>query len=665
MPGFGRLLQQLQFALALTTIVPLLAISYLILRYVSPEVLNSAGVSALLLAVMVLMLTGTRMVFRLISGGEVPAVPRAPVDLEERFRMMESRLSGEGRSIRHTIADATALIGAIPLLALGYIVVRYVLPHHTTESILVITLFVAVIILLGMRQIQQLIRRIIAVAAGAKIVRLETGVPKQDYGVDEIGELSTDLSRIATQLSTRSFELQQTKAFLECLPHPLLAVNTLGTITLANPAIKKLVGYDAAELVGKNVSSLFAECDDAERLPVHEGDGAMETVWRRKAGTEVPVSVRSGSLSQDGRKLGLVLVATDITERKRAEKALLKERDRAQRFLNVAGVMIIVIDANGAVILMNKKGCEVLGYEEKAITGRNWHDAVIPERIMSASRAGFRMLMEGRIRVAEYSECPVVTRSGEERIIAWHNIVLKDEEGDVVGTLNSGEDITERKRAEEQIKESLREKEVLLKEIHHRVKNNMQIISSILNLQSRRIKDKEALEMFRDSQNRIRSMSLIHENLYRARDLARIDSVEYVKSLARHLFSIYRVSSAAVKLNMDIGDVFLDINTAIPCGLIINELISNSLKHAFPDGRAGEISVSMRPVKGSEIELVVSDNGIGLPEDLDFRKAETLGLQLVSTLVEQIGGTMELEREGGTTVKIRFVRTNDNEARLK
>jgi two-component sensor histidine kinase len=170
------------------------------------------------------------------------------------------------------------------------------------------------------------------------------------------------------------------------------------------------------------------------------------------------------------------------------------------------------------------------------------------------------------------------------------------------------QEITERKRAEEQIKASLKEKEVLLKEIHHRVKNNLQVISSLLYLQSKSVVDERALEMFLDSRNRVRSMA----------------------------------------------HVFLGVDTAIPCGLIINELVSNSLKHAFPAGRAGEIRIELWSDDDGQFTLMVSDNGVGLPKDLDFRATQSLGLQLVHTLVEQLEGTIELDRSGETAFKITF-----------
>ncbi|MBU7044938.1 MAG: PAS domain S-box protein, partial [Theionarchaea archaeon] len=225
--------------------------------------------------------------------------------------------------------------------------------------------------------------------------------------------------------------------------------------------------------------------------------------------------------------------------------------------------------------------------------------------------------------------------------------------GEIEGILSILRDVTERKKVDEKIKASLKEKEVLLREIHHRVKNNLQVISSLLSLQSAYINDSQLKEMLKEIKNRIRSMALIHEKLYQSEALAKTNFEEYIRSLAHGLVCSYAISTGAVTLTVDVGDVSLSINTAIPCGLIINELVSNSLKHAFPDGK-GEIRIALYPVNDS-IELVISDNGVGIPEDIDFKTTETLGLRLVTILVEdQLNGEISLIRNKGTEFRIRF-----------
>ena len=217
------------------------------------------------------------------------------------------------------------------------------------------------------------------------------------------------------------------------------------------------------------------------------------------------------------------------------------------------------------------------------------------------------------------------------------------------------QEIAERKHADEQVKASLREKEILLQEIHHRVKNNLQVIISLLRLQSKDIKDKDILTMFQESQDRINSMALVHEKIYYSEDLANIRLRDYVNDLASDLFKSYNLSSENVEFKMEVEDISIGIDTSISCGLIINELLSNSLKHAFPENRKGEIKVNIRSAKESEIEMVYSDNGIGLPESFDFRKSTGFGFRMIVDLVEyKLMGNIELIQDGGTIFQIRF-----------
>jgi two-component sensor histidine kinase len=199
----------------------------------------------------------------------------------------------------------------------------------------------------------------------------------------------------------------------------------------------------------------------------------------------------------------------------------------------------------------------------------------------------------------------------------------------------------------------LKEREILLKEIHHRVKNNLQIISSLLRLQASYVKDKQACEVFKDSQSRIRSMALIHEALYKSKNLAEIDFAEYVRTLAHELFIAYGAKPEHVSMNVKIKGVFLVIEKAVPCGLLINELVSNALRHAFPNGRQGEITVAFR-IKDGRHTLVVADNGVGFPNGVDIRSTESLGLQMVNILARQLDGIINLKSNIGTAVTIRF-----------
>jgi PAS domain S-box-containing protein len=260
-------------------------------------------------------------------------------------------------------------------------------------------------------------------------------------------------------------------------------------------------------------------------------------------------------------------------------------------------------------------------------------------------------------REVEFSgEITLVRKNGEQFPALLTIYPLRDESGKVKTALSVCIDITILKRAEAQIRASLLEKENLLREIHHRVKNNMQVVSALLILQSKKTKDRKILEMFRESEHRIKTMALIHEKLYQSRSFGTIDLAEYLSRLVQYLFRSYEERSAKVTLEMDVRDISLDIDTALPCSLIINELVSNSLKYAFPGGKGGKICIRVTKDEASGYAMEIRDNGVGLPPGLDLEKTETLGLRLVYGLVvNQLGGTIETGTAGkGTSFIIRF-----------
>jgi len=224
--------------------------------------------------------------------------------------------------------------------------------------------------------------------------------------------------------------------------------------------------------------------------------------------------------------------------------------------------------------------------------------------------------------------------------------------------------IKERDLAAEQTERTLQEKKVLLKEVHHRVKNNLQVISGLLNLQAHHIHDRKSREIYKESQNRVITMALIHEELYKSKDLARVDFADYVRNLTTNLFGSYMVDNGNVGLELDMEPVEIVVDTAIPCGLIINELISNSLKHAFPNDRQGKVRVGISELDGNRFRLVVGDNGVGLPGELDLDKSKSLGLTLVTVLAEQLGADLVIDREGGTCFTLTFVEYHEAGTKL-
>lgn len=215
-------------------------------------------------------------------------------------------------------------------------------------------------------------------------------------------------------------------------------------------------------------------------------------------------------------------------------------------------------------------------------------------------------------------------------------------------------DITERMFAEEALRASLREKDILLQEVHHRVKNNLQIICSLLDLQSQKLNDEKTLEVFQESYNRIKSMAIIHEKLYQSTSLEKINFAEYIETLTNHLLLSYKVNPELIKTHVDIETIYLNIDTAIPCGLIINELLSNSLKHAFPNQTKGLIKLDFKSHKDQKFILTVKDNGVGFPKDFNLEKKATLGLKLIKVLTQQLEGEIELNQDQGTEFKINF-----------
>jgi PAS domain S-box-containing protein len=417
-----------------------------------------------------------------------------------------------------------------------------------------------------------------------------------------------------------------------------------------NPSFLKTWGFDdAKEFLGRHFSDFWVVKDRLDEIMQtlrSEGRWLDEIEAIRKDGSLFNVQVSAAMVyDAKGNPIALTSTSIDITERKRAEEALRIERDNLTRILESMEDGVYIVNQQYDIEYVNSLLMKEFGQPGKKKCYEYFHD---------------------RKEVCPWCQSKDVF-AGKTVRWEWHSFKnqktydlidtpLKKPDGSI-SKLEIFRDITERKKAEEKIKASLKEKEVLLQEVHHRVKNNMQLISSLFSLQSRHIKDKQAFEIFKNSQNRVKSMAIIHERLYQSKDFARVDFAEYVQSLTGHLLSSYRIKPDVIKLYINIKDVFLDINTAVPCSLIVNELISNSLKHAFPDSKKGEIKISMYSLNKNEIELIVTDNGVGLPKKVDFRDTETLGLHLVRILAEdQLHGDIKLDRTKGTSFSIRFRR---------
>jgi len=453
---------------------------------------------------------------------------------------------------------------------------------------------------------------------------------------------------------------REVSTLLDSLPAYVFFKDSKSVYMSANKKFSDAVGFSKREIVRKTDYDFYSRDraiklrgDDARVImtgePLYVGE---ETVV--EGGKTVTVATRKVPLKNErGSVVGLIGVGFDVTEIKQGQKALRESEERFRNVFTQSPIGIQIYDPECKLIEMNDSCMHILGVEivDEAKKFKLFEEPMmteeIKERIESRETVRFeaqfnfsllreKMLMETSRSGNCYLDCLVSPLGGED-----------DEDQRLLVLM---QDVTERRVAEERIRLSLKEKEVLLKEVHHRVKNNLQIISSLLNLQSKYIKDDQALEMFKESRNRIRSMTLIHEKLYRSKDLANLDVAEYIQNLSSNLFRSY--SAGRVNLKTQVDDILLGIDTAIPCGLIINELVSNSLKHAFPD-KQGEILVNLHRDDG-KFTLTVSDNGVGFPEHVDFRNTDSLGLQLVCTLTDQLDGAIELNRTGGTEFKITF-----------
>jgi PAS domain S-box-containing protein len=336
--------------------------------------------------------------------------------------------------------------------------------------------------------------------------------------------------------------------------------------------------------------------------------------------------------------------------RKRSEAELRESEEKFRELVENINDVMFLVDTEGIITYVSPPVRTLAGYAPEDLVGHRFSEITHPEDLPGLQR-NLRDTLENRI---EPSEFRYFNKAGQTRWARTSSRPISKGGGSVTGIRGIFSDITERKRAEEAVQASLREKEILLREIHHRVKNNMQVISSLFNLQAGHIADEEARRMLKEGQLRIRSMALVHEKLYRSHDLSKIEFGAYLQSLSAYLFQFFKVDADRIRLETDLEDVFLDINSAVPCGLLISELITNALKYAFPGDRKGVIGIRLRRSKDGTVELRVSDDGAGFPETVDFHRTESLGLQIVDLLVGQLEGTIELERKKGAVFTIAF-----------
>ena len=430
-----------------------------------------------------------------------------------------------------------------------------------------------------------------------------------------------------------------------------------GKIIYWNKGAETIYGYCEEEIMGKNINVLYLNMDKCHFKPDLEkilelGEYNGEWEGKRKDGSKVYVDVRETVMHDvNGKIIGVIGVSKDINERKRAEEQIKRSEAYYRTIFENTGTATVIIEEDTTISLVNAEFEKLYGYSKDEIEGKkSWREFVAPDYKDKIEKYHNLRRIDPNLAPRNY-ELKFIDRYDNIKDIFATVAIIPETKKSLISLL----DITDNKIAENKIKDSLMEKEVLLKEIHHRVKNNLQIISSLLNLQTRCVEGEETINVLRESQNRVKTMAMVHEKLYQSEDLKDINFKEYIENLVSDLFYSYGIKKGTIGLKINADDLKIDIDTAIPCGLIINELVTNSLKYAFPcRGNGDVIKVKLKKLQHDKLKLVISDNGVGLPESLDMENVETLGLKMVTILVNQLRGTLELDKTGGIEFKIIF-----------
>ena len=358
----------------------------------------------------------------------------------------------------------------------------------------------------------------------------------------------------------------------------------------------------------------------------------------------------------DDDKVGILLV-DDQPSQLLSHAAILRELgERLVTARSGREALRKLMDEDFAVILLDVNMPDMDGFETAGLIHQHPRFERTPIVFVTAAQAStFDRLKGYRLGAVDYVEVPVVPEILRSKVAVFVDLNRQRRDLQRLNDALQAE-IAQRRSAEEAVRHA-REKEVLLQEIHHRVKNNLQIITSLLRMQSRVVQDPAFSDALLECQNRVAAMALIHDKLYRARDLARVSFPEYVRDLTNNILTSYTLPASCVRVNLDVDDLSLSLDSAVPCGLILNELMSNCLKHAFPLGHSGTVHVGFHAA-GDQLCLVVRDDGIGMPADVDLERTNSLGWRLIRALVQQLGGFVQCHTAGGTVVELRFARQN-------
>ena len=497
----------------------------------------------------------------------------------------------------------------------------------------------------------------------AEVVFNDKNIPIQTKGIVQ------DI----TERKKAEEKIQNLANIVESSNDAIITKSLDGIITSWNKGAEAVYGYSAEEMIGKSASILAPPnlADESAKLVEQTKQGKKvqhyKTIRLRKDGKLIDVSLNHSPVFDIyGKMTGVSIISRDITESRIAEEKLRESEGKYRNIVETANEGILIIDDEAIVTYANKKMAEMLGYSLEEGIGRP-----IWNFICEGNEAIVKLNLEKRRRgINENYELKLIRKDGSSLWVLINAKSLFDKDGKFTGSISMFTDITKRKEAEKAL---IKFEAARMKEIHHRIKNNLQVISSLLSLEAERFSDAKMLETLRESQNRVASMALIHEELYEGDKIDTFDFAAYLRKLTSELFSSYNVGNDNISLNLDLEQVYLGMDTAIPLGIIVNELVSNALKHAFPAGSKGEIQIRLRkaetPAANHDISdsgpcsmekdsfdyiLRVADNGKGMPEEIYFENADSLGLKLVNILVEQIDGYIELKRDHGTEFTIRF-----------
>ena len=482
----------------------------------------------------------------------------------------------------------------------------------------------------------------------------------------------------------------------DTLPVVVYEADETSRITFANATAFDMFGCTNEDLeAGMSIFQMVVPADAERARAVFrrrmggEDVGGVEYAGLRKDGSTFPISIRAVQMKRDGTVVGQRGVILDVTELKRAEERVKEYTHTIETLNRIMTEGNRATDVQSFAKTVTDLTLELLHFDVGTVHLNDYnvrranvcYATGIPDITVEAIRGipldealYTRVLVEGRPLFVDGHEALRVPHAAELGLASFAVVPLyrydkrigaltaggftrhtftQAEQELLIAIGNEAGVVIAKLQADELIRATLNERETLLKEIHHRVKNNLQIVSSLLSLQAAQATEPETIDTLNESQTRIRSIALIHEKLYSSSSLAEIDFGNYVQSLVNELLPMFNVPFGVITTTVDIENVQLDVDTAIPCALIINELVSNSLKHAFPDGRAGAVTIALERANGAHA-LTVADNGIGFPADVDFQATDSLGMQLVVALVNQLGGTIELNRENGTAFVISF-----------